>query len=237
MHPITRRWLPLGLLSLALSLACSGLSPDEPTSTDESSASPAPDNAEHVEETSYGNAYDVYLGEGSPGVQNATRATASSTLKPRIKLHSAMRASDQDLATAWCEGSDGIGQGESLTLSWEQPVALYAVEIWGGYFKDEDRLFHNGRLESYRLTLDSGEPWIVKSTAPQRGNFKNNKDFPNIVMFPDSSMVPGHDGSQSKTTSLTIEITKVFPGEKYQDTCISEVKIWTFPITCDDCGD
>lgn len=241
MHPIQCRWLPLGLLSFALSLACLGLSPDEPASIkeatpsiDEATPSHSPADAEHFEQTSYGGSYELYHGEGNLGSVYPTHATASSTLEAGKNRHAAMRASDQDLATAWCEGSDGLGEGDSLTLSWDQPVVVYAVQVWGGYFKDEARLFSNGRLKSYGLKLDSGETWNIQSAEAPRDNFKNNKDSPNGFIFPDLSMMPGHEVTMS--TSLTIEITAVSPGDEYQDTCISEVKIWTQP-TCDDCGD
>lgn len=136
------------------------------------------------------------------------RAKASSVLveKKRAKdRYAAERAIDGNLSTCWCEGSATVGKGEWIQLEFRAPVRIRAVRIYPGCGTSEAVYRSNDRIS--RLTAAAG--------ALERS-----------VELPDARKP--HDlglSTQEPVTFLRLTIQDVYPGAKFQDTCIAEVEI------------
>ena len=177
----------------------------------------------------YGSPYELYMsGVEAPQTTKPSKATASSSLTEGKLTHSPSRVSDGNKGTAWCEGKEGTGAGSSLTLEWDQPIELYAIEFWGGYFIDERRLFSNERVKSYKVLLDGKVVQehttadIEKDTAAAH----MSSDFGNVMFFGASELDTENLPSVS---AVTFEVVSVHPGEKYTDLCISEIVVYLAP--------
>jgi hypothetical protein len=103
----------------------------------------------------------------------------------------------------WVEGKYGTGEGEELTITFEKPSDC--VSILGGYVDfDRQYLFRqNCRPKQIRISSKSG-------------NFSIIKDIEDKVYFAEIEL-------PQKVSDLTIEILKVYPGNKYADLCISAI--------------
>ena len=135
------------------------------------------------------------------------RVEASSTLPPDQPgvSYAAEQVLDGNRQTAWNEGVEGHGVGESLTIELAEQVTVDAIHVRPGFF--DSRWWQNNgrpkllnvRTESLAFSLPCKNEMKV-----QRFAFKNPLEFKQI----------------------TFEIADVYPGIKYEDTCISEISFY-----------
>ena len=117
-------------------------------------------------------------------------------------------ALDRNPATAWVEGAIGPGVGEQLVLTFPRPVTLVRLGFDIGFDRD-DRIFAaNNRVRSAKLLFSDG--------SVQRVEFLDQRG----MQYPSFAGVT--------TSKLTVVIDAVYPGTKYDDTCIAEVQIWGY---------
>jgi len=119
---------------------------------------------------------------------------------------------DGDSATAWSEGVDGLGQGESLQFSFGVEQRVVRVDLLPGWQRGETCLFQrNGRPRELLLRFDSGASQTV--AVP---------DEATLLQIPVDAV----------TSSMVIQILEVWPGsacggqEPDEDTLITEVSIF-----------
>lgn len=127
---------------------------------------------------------------------------------------------DGKFDTAWIEGVKGNGEGESVTyildLSKYKPnpngphPKIDGLSILNGYTKDHEIWKNYGRVKSMRV-LVSGKPYCIVNLL--------DTPEPQTVAFTPISILRG------KTTTLKLEIMSVYPGEKYSDTALTEVRL------------
>jgi hypothetical protein len=195
-----------------LALACAGgtaPAPAEPKRTHPSIDEPRPRTEQVV-------SYDLSepacaLCWGAHGDEVSVRA--SSTLEGSDR-YAAARVLDGDKTTAWCEGAPGAGVGEALVFEFARPMDVYYVEVWGGYFGEADRLHGNGRLKRYRVSGDAGRVLVTSADAPRGGD-------------PPISGNLVHLGGQT-TSRVEITIDEVWPGDRFEDTCVSQVVLHVY---------
>jgi len=186
--------------------------------------SEAPATADVV---SYGEMVDGYCSMCNTGQMPTIQAKASSMLKEGGQTYSASFVLDENPATAWCEGSDGDGVGETLTLSFSKPVSVQALEVQGGYFKSGALLRDNGRIKRVKVAIDGNRSTEVSFSDPSKpGSVSRSSGIswleqitqnPAVVMlgFPEDAT----------TTSLELTVLETFKGAKHTDTCISGVGV------------
>jgi len=128
---------------------------------------------------------------------------------------------DIDPSTAWVEGVEGWGIGESITVEFQEyPGTSYADEdhgvnfngmtIQNGYAKDEDTWLANGRVHELGLYLDGELIGILELEdvmAAQTIYWDHQLDV--------------RDGD-----TFEMEILSVYEGERWQDTAISGLMYW-----------
>ena len=147
--------------------------------------------------------------------------------------------------TAWCEGVKGYGIGERVNMSIrtksgyegkDNDICFNELLIVNGYAKDTATWKNNSRVKVLRLYVGA-EPWCdlqLKDTIkPQIFKFdeadyiypaKSGKKIPEKGAF-----TKPIDYETPKTpvyqTDLKFEIIEVYPGDKYDDTCITGIAV------------
>lgn len=130
---------------------------------------------------------------------------ASSTLhKSKAASYEASQVIDGDSATCWCEGVKGNGVGQSFTIRFKKAIEIQSLDILPGYGKSVSAYLENNSVRRAKITFSDG----TSITA----------DF-SKTSFVDLPVT-------KETTSLTFTILEVFPGSKYNDTCVSEMEIF-----------
>jgi hypothetical protein len=147
-----------------------------------------------------------YCGAGS------CEETASSSLKPSGKMkYDAGNAHDLNLKTAWVEGVPGHGIGEYLTYVFEnKSPRITTILIYNGYVKSKAVWKNNSRVRSLKMYVN-GKPYAVLQL----------KDTWACQSF-DLGEKLGRT-ADGKDLVLKFEITDVYPGDKYEDTAITEL--------------
>lgn len=154
-----------------------------------------------------------------------------------------MLAFDNNPDTAWCEGAPGHGEGNGLTITLKTPQVIEAIRIHGGYFKTAAVLSANSRLQTMMMRAShtaSGQHYVVAlsftdPTVPPQSDPCNPGEpaDPNtwfaVTRQADGEMVFRNEGGahQMPIDVIELDISAVYPGAKYTDTCISEIEIIT----------
>lgn len=114
---------------------------------------------------------------------------------------------DGSLAHAWQEGVEGYGEGEYVTIYFDDLYTIEGMNINAGYQKSKKLYYQNGRPKKISVTFSDGESQIFTLEDV----FKQQK-----IKFDEPI----------ETDSVTIEILSVYKGTKYKDTSISEVSFY-----------
>lgn len=146
---------------------------------------------------------------------------ASSALKEGDKVYDASSLWKIRLEHPWSEGAPGLGIGEWLAFRLGsdtdrvgKPIGVYLIN---GYlsFDHPERYTNNGRIR--KMTLTSLKTGMSRQFDVQ--------DTPNPQFFPMEEL-GGYE--------FTLTIDEVYPGEKYEDTCVSGILSlnvpWNGPI-------
>ena len=108
---------------------------------------------------------------------------------------------------AWCEGQRGNGEGVRLTVSWSpRGLPWRTLRIGNGYQRTDKTFRDNGRIKDLRVRLDDGSALTVRL-----------RDQAGIQMI----RLP--DWTESAVTEFTI--LSVYPGARYQDTCLTALGV------------
>lgn len=173
---------------------------------------------EHIDElqTPYwdfqGDGCSWYCGGGPNDV------TASSFLAQQGQTtYEATNAHDFSFKSAWAEGVPGYGIGEYLTYHFDaKSPRITEIIIANGYVKSQTDWENNSRVKKLKIYLNN-EPYAIVHLEDCRcNNYIKVKPIGNgdeKYDFPDDT--PGW--------TLKFEILEVYPGNKYDDTVISEI--------------
>jgi hypothetical protein len=121
---------------------------------------------------------------------------------------------DGDPATAWVEGADGNGEGESLVLpvSALRKLDRVRLRIRNGYQKSAGLLAANAAPKDVVIhLLDSAGHTVVRHEA----TLTRELGWQEVV-------VPA---GGKPLDAVRIEVASVHPGSRYKDTCISDVLV------------
>jgi len=120
-------------------------------------------------------------------------------------------ALDGRRSSAWVEGVRGSGVGEWIKLTFPEPIEVHSVGLDVGYDSRSDIFYKNNRIKRVTLVFSNGEQ-LQLGFADRRGM----QTIP-LVRAP---------GPNIETTFIKIVIEDVFPGWKYDDTCLAEVVVY-----------
>ena len=133
--------------------------------------------------------------------------TSTSALAEYGMEHSADRAFDGDITTAWVEGVSGNGVGEAISVAFDGTYWVNGFRIYAGYHKSEDLYYKNSRPSEITLSFSDGtvQSFTLRDVyAPQ-----------DITLF-----------YPVTTTDVTITVSWAYSGHKYEDTVISEISFY-----------
>ena len=114
---------------------------------------------------------------------------------------------DEDYDTAWAEGAEGDGTGEWVELKAEEEIEVNGFEILNGYGKSDDLYYKNNRVKKVKIEFSDGS-YIEKTL--EDSEYWQEIGLNNTV----------------KTSTIKITILEVYSGSMYQDTCISEIRVY-----------
>ena len=122
-------------------------------------------------------------------------------------VHSAALTVDNNTASCWSEGVPGLGIGENITINFNGIYKVSGMDIWIGHQKSNELFYQNARPTRIRLAGSDGSSevyYLSDQFGMQRINFTKPIN--------------------TKYVNITIE--QAARGNKYEDTCISEVKFF-----------
>jgi len=135
-------------------------------------------------------------------------ATASSVLDKKPAKYGPQLAIDGDLATAWNEGVTTEPKGEWLDITFDKPAFVQHVGFVVGYSKYNEKVgevwFKNNRIKTARVEYGNG--WYYTAAFEDRFDFQ----------YVPARMIVG---------KARLTIGEIYPGLKWDDTPISEVKV------------
>ena len=128
---------------------------------------------------------------------------ASSEFSEKGLTYSAERVFDGDVKTAWVEAEEGFGKGAWIQSSFPE-MTIKQIAIYPGCNLYESSWKNNNRPKDITLIFSSGQQ-EKKSLSDERRLQIFTLDKPQL------------------TSSLRVVLESVFQGEKFDDTCISEI--------------
>lgn len=131
---------------------------------------------------------------------------ASSTLPPEEGfVYNPYMTIDGSNLTSWVEGKSDDGISEWLKFNFSQIYLIKKIKIFPGYASKEDIYFKNNRVRKIRLEFSNG----------------NSQEFELVDEF---RMQTVSLSTEIPTEYIKITILSVWPGSKFSDTSIAEVK-------------
>ncbi|MBQ6630973.1 MAG: discoidin domain-containing protein [Romboutsia sp.] len=132
---------------------------------------------------------------------------ASSHLIKKSKNYKPENAIDNNISTAWIEGLSDDGIGQFIEFSSKNTFRVDKIDIINGFSKSEDLYMKNNRVKKITLEFSDGKKQVHEL-------LDNNMDYQTI------------DVGGVNTNSVKVIIEEVYKGNKYSDTCISEISMY-----------
>ena len=106
---------------------------------------------------------------------------------------------------AWCEGSAGNGEGETIRIETAPAVTIHAIIIRNGYQKSKSAFSNNGRVKIVEIeAAGRKERFVLRdATGGQR-----------------LSLSP-----PIRADTVIARIVSIYPGDRYSDTCLSGLSL------------
>lgn len=138
--------------------------------------------------------------------QNGFKYCASSVLAPQYgNTYGPENLVDEDLRTAWVEGLRGQGEGAYVVVDLGGAHNVSAIQVMNGYHKNRRLFDANSRVRQALLRFSDGtERTVTLSDAPDVQTIELGKVETKWVQF---------------------VIRSVYPGTKYADTAITELRV------------
>lgn len=165
-------------------------------------------STEETQEKQEENISDEPEQEEAPEIrmQDVKDVSASSYLSEKNIKHVPDLIMDGDTTTAWVEGVDGNGEGESITFTFGDLYAVSDIKIWNGYQKSEDLYYKNARPAELELEFSDGSTERISLQDTSSG-------FQEFAL------------ERHVTSYVKVKIISTYEGSKYEDTVISEIEL------------
>ena len=111
---------------------------------------------------------------------------------------------DGDTDTSWQEGEEGAGEGTTFNAGFEGEEKVDYIVIYNGKQQSENQYANNNRICSLNISVDG------QSTNVELAD----------TMEPQIIRLEGAD----TVSNIQFEIESVYSGNKYNDTCVAELK-------------
>ncbi len=155
--------------------------------------------------------------------------SATSELKEGKVLYAASNLMDNDCRTAWVESKSDFDQKERIKIPCSGWITQ--VLIVNGFRKSEKTYYENNRVKRIALYVDGVK--LGEMTFPDRPychvDMSNILDEGELLNLNGDFFKENNGKSMSNAgafwpkENIEIEILEVYPGTKYNDTCISDI--------------
>ena len=168
---------------------------------------------------------------------------ASSTLQSgKNNSYGVENLIDENPATAWVEGVDGYGEGETLDFcmacNFDYDCGsenIYKINIVNGYAKNETTFKNNSRVKELEVhTTELVEKRIVEASNGSYFNINDEMCVSEDLVYADRYYYFVLDDTMKEQTldlggekdvfKVTFKIISVYKGDKYKDTAISGIR-------------
>ena len=147
-------------------------------------------------------------------------ADASSNLpEANDKKYDAANLVDGNYETAWVEGVDGTGIGESITLKLGEESKVYGIQLYNGYLANGDLYEKNGLVTEVQVDFGGGNV-VTKEVYGNYYGWGSVEDLASLNLNKIELNEP------VTTDTIVITIKNATAGNKYDDTCISEITVY-----------
>ncbi len=184
-------------------------------------------------------------------IKATSSSTLTEKNKPK-DFYDPIRVMDGKVETAWCEGKDNEGTNEYLEYI-IPPTNVIGLSILNGFVKYKDKYLSNNRVKDTRISMLSengvkkefthtfadnvcgaeNAGGKIESAQDYCYEFSGNKSkFKACVNdFQNQCLMSDYNGGgeriffkdRFKIVYLKFEILSVYPGSKYNDTCVAEI--------------
>lgn len=138
---------------------------------------------------------------------SAQTVCVSSLLDPQFgNRYGAGNLFDANPSSAWVEGVGGQGEGQAIVLVFDTPRAPSVLELVNGYTKSDDIYYKNSRVRILEIASSAGEQFTL--------TLEDTQDWQSIRL-----------PAMKESAWVALTIRGVYPGSKYQDTAISELRL------------
>ena len=141
----------------------------------------------------------------------ATASASSAYPSDRWGTYHAWSAIDTNLGSPWAEGVAGSGVGQWIKLAFPGKIEVWAIGLDVGYDRDADVFNANNRIKRATFFFSNGER-VTLDFADTQG----------VQMVP----LARAPGPSIETTYVKMVIEEVYPGSRYDDTCLGELQVW-----------
>jgi len=149
--------------------------------------------------------------EGDRNLALFATASASSVLpSDRWGTYHAWSAIDGRLDSPWTEGVAGPGIDEWVMLTFPGTVEVWGIGLDVGYDRDADLFRANNRIKRALLVFSNGEQ-VEVNLADKQG-----MQMTSLARAP---------GPSIETTYVKVVIKEIYPGTRYDDTCLGEIEV------------
>lgn len=122
--------------------------------------------------------------------------------------YSASNVFDGSYSTCWAEGSSGDGINESIFMTADEKQRVSEIIITNGLYTNAELFYKNNRVKDCLIEFSDG----TSQTVTLLGDYSEQSN--RIVFNPPVD-----------TEYIKITILSVYSGNKYNDTCISEISV------------
>ncbi|MCL2808382.1 MAG: permease-like cell division protein FtsX, partial [Coriobacteriia bacterium] len=121
---------------------------------------------------------------------------------------------DGSINTCWCPGSNNAGIGQWVKINLPQEAEVQGFTIYNGMWRLEDRLQQNARVRGVTVSFSDGSSETFILQDPVNGQFASGQ--PERITFQ----------KPHPTYSVTFTIDSVYPGSRWDDTCIAGIGLF-----------
>ncbi len=136
------------------------------------------------------------------------------------KTYYASNAVDGDIHTAWVENAGSVGVGEWITLDLDGEHEITEIDFYGGYLVSQYRYTINGKPVYVRVEFSDGTTKYIEGHIMMGGD--DDTPFTWGDVWPDVLYLD----EPVKASYVTFTIEDATRGTKYDDTAISEIKVY-----------
>ena len=129
---------------------------------------------------------------------------------------------DSNYKTAWVEGVEGNGVGETISLKLDGTHKISRLIVYNGFLKTKRRYAINGKVATALIDYGNGNHELYNLNIMDVP--EEDVDFEPYGMG-ETEIIPGGD---YETDEITITIMGAQAGSKYSDTAISEIEVFGY---------